>query len=48
MKKVDVQALYRRYFVDNDFERASLFEALKDRFDVHKVLYPGSFVHITP
>ncbi len=48
MKKDNVQELYIQYFVENSFERADLFEALKAKFSIHNALYPGSFVHITP
>ena len=48
MKKVDVQELYRESYVDNNFERADLFETLKTRFNINRALYPGSFAHVTP
>ncbi|NPE28808.1 hypothetical protein HNV12_12755 [Methanococcoides sp. SA1] len=48
MKKVDVQELYDQFYVDNDFERADLFESLKLKFNINSVLYPGSFAHVTP
>jgi len=40
--------LYRTFFMDKSDERLELFRLLKDRFDICKGLYPGSFVHITP
>lgn len=46
--KVDVQGLYRQFYVDNNFERDDLFKSLKSRFNINNALYPGSFVHITP
>jgi len=46
--KVDVQGLYRQFYVDNNFERDDLFRSLRSRFNINKALYPGSFVHITP
>jgi hypothetical protein len=48
MKRVDVQELYKQSYVDNNFERADLFESLRSRFNIHSALYPGSFVHVTP
>ncbi|AKB85258.1 hypothetical protein [Methanococcoides methylutens] len=48
MKKVDVQELYRESYVDNNFERADLFESLQTRFNIKRALYPGSFAHVTP
>ncbi|MDA0524448.1 hypothetical protein [Methanococcoides alaskense] len=46
--KVDVQGLYRQFYVDKNFEMEDLFESLISRFNINKALYPGSFVHITP
>ncbi len=40
--------LYKKYFQERQFERLDLFESIVDKFDVQRVLYPGSFVHITP
>jgi len=40
--------LYRRYFVERQFERLDLFQLIADEFKVKHVLYPGSFVHVTP
>ena len=43
-----VLALYQKYFLDRQFERQDLFQIIADKFTVQRVLYPGSFVHITP
>lgn len=40
--------LYKEYFIDRNFERLELFQLLLEKYDINKVLYPGSFVHITP
>lgn len=40
--------LYNRFFVQNDREQTHLFELLKEKYNITSVLYPGSFVHITP
>ncbi|HSM72228.1 MAG TPA: hypothetical protein VK851_11860 [Anaerolineales bacterium] len=40
--------LYRKHFVDKSFERLDLFQRLAGKFDIQRVLYAGSFVHITP
>ncbi len=40
--------LYQKRLVDIGFERAGLFQALKERYRCHEVLYPGSSLHITP
>jgi len=46
--KSDVPELYHKYFVAKGDERLELFRPLAKQFDVHKGIYPGSFVHITP
>ena len=40
--------LYKEYFIDRKFERLELFQLILDIYDIKRVLYPGSFVHITP
>ncbi|MEQ8671949.1 MAG: hypothetical protein RLP44_29015 [Aggregatilineales bacterium] len=48
MTEKDTMALYRKYYVDRDYERLDLFQLLSNHYDIQNVLYPGSFVHITP
>jgi hypothetical protein len=45
---MDVAALYRKEYVDKQFERTHLFQLLAERYGVGRVLYPGSFCHVTP
>ena len=40
--------LYHKFFSEREFERLDLFQLLAERYAVQRVLYPGSFVHITP
>lgn len=40
--------LYRKYFLDRNFERLDLFQRIGEKYDIQRVLYPGSYVHITP
>ncbi|MFC1951194.1 hypothetical protein ACFLXN_02155 [Chloroflexota bacterium] len=47
-QKKSAFALYKKHFVDNDFERFDLFQKLAGKYRIKNVLYPGSFVHITP
>lgn len=42
------QEIYKKYFIDNNFERIDLFESLREKFELKKALYPGSFTHIVP
>lgn len=48
MKSISVLNLYKKYFFDRQFERLDLFQILTQKFNIKRVLYPGSFVHITP
>lgn len=40
--------LYRKEYLDKQFERTSLFTLIKDNYNTKKALYPGSFVHVAP
>lgn len=40
--------MYEQYYIDKDNENLGQFTILADKFNVETVLYPGSFVHITP
>ncbi|MBZ0188023.1 MAG: hypothetical protein K8F91_17380 [Candidatus Obscuribacterales bacterium] len=41
-------ALYKKYYIDRDYERLDLFQQLAKYHNIQSALYPGSFVHITP
>jgi len=40
--------LYKKYHVDKDYTSIGLFRELNKKFEIEKVFYPGSHVHITP
>lgn len=40
--------LYEKYFVNNQSERPGLFRAIKEKYNCSSVIYPGSYIHITP
>lgn len=40
--------LYQKYHLDRADERLEMFESLVKHFIIERVLYPGSFVHVTP
>ncbi len=40
--------LYKKYHLDKEHTSIGLFRALKNKFEIRKVFYPGSHVHITP
>lgn len=48
MKKKDQLILYKKYHTDRDDERLGLFLEIAGKFNISNVIYPGSFVHITP
>jgi hypothetical protein len=40
--------IYKKYYIDRDYEQIDLFQLLKDKFEIEDVLYPGSYVQISP
>ena len=44
----DVLQTYQKYYVDRDYEQLDLFKSLKSEFGISSVIYPGSFVHVSP
>lgn len=40
--------LYQKYYSERQFERLDLFGRIAEKFAIQRVLYAGSFVHITP
>jgi len=40
--------LFKKFYTDIQFERAGLFKFIKENYDCTEVLYPGSFIHVTP
>ena len=40
--------LYDQHFVQKQDERRQLFEKMAARYEGARVLYPGSFIHLTP
>lgn len=46
--KTSTLALYHKYHLDRADERFGMFESLAKHFSIGRVLYPGSFVHVTP
>ncbi len=48
MPGVAVPQLYKKYYIDKQDERIGLFCTLAECYPIKKVLYPGSFVDISP
>ena len=40
--------LYEKHHVNKDDERLGLFQRINKEYAIKKVLYPGSYAHITP
>jgi hypothetical protein len=39
---------YQKYYIDRDYEQVDLFRLLKNQYDISNVVYPGSYIHISP
>ncbi len=48
MAKIPVAKLYNHYYIDREFERLNPFQQLEEKYGGTRVLYPGSYVHVTP
>lgn len=43
-----IPELYKKYHVDKEYTSIGLFRELNKKFNIDKVFYPGSHVHIAP
>lgn len=48
MTKHTLANLYNHYYVERKHEQLGLFQLLSKKYPISTVLYPGSFVHVTP
>lgn len=48
MSKPNPARMYDAFYVERQFERLDLFQLIKEKYAIESVLYPGSFVHVTP
>ena len=39
---------YKKYYVNRDYEQVDLWRLLRNQFGISKVIYPGSYVQISP
>lgn len=46
-KSLTIQ-LYEHYYINRDYEQIDLFRLLKNAFNIKRVIYPGSYVQISP
>lgn len=42
-----IPLLYSKYFINRQFERFDLFQTIAEIYPIKRVLYAGSFIHIT-
>jgi len=45
---IDAFSLYKKYYIDRDYEQVELFRLLKESFGIRWVIYPGSYIQISP
>jgi len=46
--KLNIIDIYKRYYIDRDYEQIDLYRLLKKKYDIENVIYPGSYVQISP
>ena len=39
---------YKKYYIDRDYEQIDLFRLLRNEFNISRVIYPGSYIQISP
>jgi hypothetical protein len=39
---------YKKFYIDRDYEQLDLFRLLKDKFEISRAIYPGSYIQISP
>jgi len=39
---------YKKYYVNRDYEQVDLWRLLRNQFGISKVVYPGSYIQISP
>lgn len=44
----EAMKMYNEYYVDKNYELCELWQALKDKYDISRVIYPGSYIQISP
>ena len=45
---MNVLDLYKKEYLEKQFERTELFIQIQEKYNIENALYPGSYVHITP
>jgi len=44
----DAVEAYKKYYVNRDYEQVDLWRLLRNRFGISQVIYPGSYIQISP
>ena len=44
----DPLELFKKHYTNKNYEQLDLFVKFSEKYEIRNVLYPGSFVHITP
>ena len=39
---------YKKYYSERDYEQIDLFRLIKNEWKIERVVYPGSYVHVSP
>ena len=39
---------YKNYYIDREYEQVELFQLLKNAYEISRVIYPGSYIHVSP
>jgi len=47
-KSMDAIQTYEEYYVNRDYEQLDLFRLIRGAYEITRVVYPGSYVHISP
>ena len=45
---VDAVQIYKKYYIDRDYEQLDLFRLINRTYEITRAIYPGSYVHISP
>ena len=45
---IDAYSLYKKFYIDRDYEQVDLFRLLKQSFGIRRAIYPGSYIQISP
>ncbi len=41
-------SIYSKFYIEREYEQVDLYGLLKAKYSVNKVMYPGSYVQVSP